>query len=114
MPPLEALAAISLRMCCRCTSATRTEIYPQVEDNSTPLVLQFETPKDSLWFQVKEDLVVADLVEAGHRLRVDDSGTHILEVDEQGDEDEDDGGDDQDDGTNDKESEEEEKDEDHL
>ena len=57
------------------------EVYPRVEDTPPPSRSQCESLKDSLWFQVEEDLELDDSSQGGHGLPFHDAGSgHLVDV----------------------------------
>ena len=87
VPFAAALAARSLRACGTQQSASKGYIYPRPKDNPTPLGLLLQALKDSLQFQIKEEMDAADPVEGVHGLSLNDTGNLKFNVGDVGEED---------------------------
>ena len=75
------LAACAISLRANGSDVGGREVYPRVEDTPPPSRLQCESLKDSLRFQVEEDLESGDPSQGSHGLPFHDAGSgHLVEV----------------------------------
>ena len=81
-PPLSSrLAACTITLRSSGSDVGGREVYPRVVDTPPLSRSQYQSRKDSLWYQVEEDLKSGDPSQEGHGWPLHDAGSgHLIDV----------------------------------